>query len=193
MNFNANEKNENKLELAKNQSSEKNNETANSNIGKLASILSFITALIAVIILFIGAPLVKRKSGGIINGPGFGNFHDLWDRKAWNIYSDDELMLVAILIAIFTIISGIIALLRKNKRPNNLDILGIFFSILNLVTIIITSFVSFYDNTKYTSGGGWGVLHGSEQQPSFWFVIIAILIICSLVLIIKSYTWRKND
>ena len=196
MNFNADEKNEKQLDIDKNPIrvaiSQGSNKKVDSPEGSKASILSIVSAVIAIIILFVGAPLISRKSGSYISGSSIGDYVDLMKRKSFTIYGDDQLLLVAIIITIFTIIAAVIAILRKNREPNFLDILGIGCHILNCVAIIITASIAFFDRTKVTAGGGISVTQGTSQQPTFWFVLIALLLVSGVVLSISSYKFRKN-
>lgn len=180
------------MEENKQTSTEVTKTTLTNADGYTMSKISFWSAIVAIFIMFVGAPLINRKSGGFINGSGWGNNVDLWKRYEYNIYDDEKLILVGVLILIFTIIAGLIAFSRKDKDANGADLVAVIFNILNCMAIFITGSIAFYDDTDFTYGGGLGVMSGESQSPTFWFVIIALLLFLAAFLSIASLVARNK-
>ena len=188
MNFNGNEKNKNKIV----------NDTADTmSLVKTEKLQpsfqrNFLPAIIfgitPVILLITGTPLANGKKGGLIVGGGVA---DMWQRWTANMYSSDWIF-AAILTLLCVIASGIILYIRRSYRPNLVDSIALGASFASSIPLIFAGIANFYDHTKTTTGGGIGVVSGSEVQGTFgYYAIIFTLIWYSIALLIH-YKSRKN-
>ena len=58
--------------------------------------------------------------------------------------------------------------------------------------LIFAGIANFYDHTKTTTGGGIGVVSGSEVQGTFWYYAIIFTLIWYSIALLIHYKSRKN-